>query len=914
MNERLVLADRVVDLARGVVHGPGPREEELTTKEVQLLAFLAGRPGVVVDRDQLLTDVSGLPPDRGHPRGRQHGAEAPGQDRGGSSRPGPPRHGVRRGLPVRSLGPGAAAPEPPARGPAGPGGRADRPRRRGPRLARREPVPRARRARRGWARRRSRVASRSRDRLSWWCGLDGVRGVRDLRERVSVAIDATDARLDRALAEAGPALVVLDAADELEPDAEAHVEAWLAAAPALAVLATARRRRLDRFATVAEVPPLDPEPAEALLRRHVARVRPGRPLADDEARALLLRLDGWPLAIEVAAARLRVLSADELSERLRRSPAGLTGLDATLARRNRRARSARPPGAGRLRGVRGAVRAGRGGGRVRRPRRARRLARPRQSQPAARDGRRPPPAPRRRPRGRGADPARERRRGPAQAAPRGLVRAGGRDVRRPPVRRARQRIRDAWDDLRAAHTFALRADPEAAAPSRARARPRPRPARPARAAHRAARRDAGRASARGAGARGPAGAARGEGAGRARRGRRAGGAGRGGGGGRGSRRARGVRPVDGPAPAPPRAPGRGGGLRPAARWTSCPRATCRTSGRGPRWRSAAPCPTRAGSTRPPRPCGSPRRSAARPTIRRRRARRCGGSACSRILRGRPHDGEVHLQAALARCPDEPRVALDVELVLAQGAVDRGDLELARVLVERLGPRVVRFGDAEREGIVWSVRADLALARLDWTTAEAALRRHLELARTLPGQAVYAATNLGILHRLEGRTAAALDELVAARARAREMGAQALAARVTLEIAAARADLDDAYGAADELAGATDDDPSAALARAHLALARARMRGRRGAGAVGGAGARGGAVGGARVRHDARGAALPAHRRRLSLLGSRYGRRSWASSADRVLERRRGPAPRTRRAPRRRAPPGPGRRPCGRAAP
>lgn len=55
----LALSDRVVVLDQHAVFGPGEATAALTQLEVDLLAFLAGRPGEAVDRDELLREVWG---------------------------------------------------------------------------------------------------------------------------------------------------------------------------------------------------------------------------------------------------------------------------------------------------------------------------------------------------------------------------------------------------------------------------------------------------------------------------------------------------------------------------------------------------------------------------------------------------------------------------------------------------------------------------------------------------------------------------------------------------------------------------------------------------------------------------------------------------------------------------------------
>ena len=59
MKPTLVLAAGRVDLVRGVVHRDGEPAVQLTTKEREVLGYLAARPGEVVSRETLLVDVWG---------------------------------------------------------------------------------------------------------------------------------------------------------------------------------------------------------------------------------------------------------------------------------------------------------------------------------------------------------------------------------------------------------------------------------------------------------------------------------------------------------------------------------------------------------------------------------------------------------------------------------------------------------------------------------------------------------------------------------------------------------------------------------------------------------------------------------------------------------------------------------------
>jgi len=124
----------------------------------------------------------------------------------------------------------------------------------------------------------------------------------------------------------GPALLVLDNCEHLIDAAAALVNDLLDAMPQLVIVATSRRRlELDGEQTFA-VPPLsidgpagEPPEAVALL---VARARAADasfaldPDDIDAAAELCRALDGLPLAIELAASRLRTLSIADLAGRL----------------------------------------------------------------------------------------------------------------------------------------------------------------------------------------------------------------------------------------------------------------------------------------------------------------------------------------------------------------------------------------------------------------------------------------------------------------------------------------------------------------------------------------------------------------------------------------------------------------------
>ncbi|MDQ0580629.1 AfsR/SARP family transcriptional regulator [Streptomyces rishiriensis] len=116
-------------------------------------------------------------------------------------------------------------------------------------------------------------------------------------------------------------LIVLDNCEHVVEAAARLVEELLARCPGVTVLATSR----EPLGVPGEVVrPLDPLPERVALRLLADRgaaARPGfRPDADDETAAacaeICRRLDGLPLAIELAAARLRMLTPRQIADRL----------------------------------------------------------------------------------------------------------------------------------------------------------------------------------------------------------------------------------------------------------------------------------------------------------------------------------------------------------------------------------------------------------------------------------------------------------------------------------------------------------------------------------------------------------------------------------------------------------------------
>ncbi len=128
-------------------------------------------------------------------------------------------------------------------------------------------------------------------------------------------------------------LLVLDNSEHLIAGCAQLVDALLRVCPRLHILATSRQALGITGETTWLVPPLSsPEPQGPATLEHVARYEAVRLFSDRAAAALphfsltpenapvvaevCRRLDGIPLAIELAAARLRILSVEQIGQRL----------------------------------------------------------------------------------------------------------------------------------------------------------------------------------------------------------------------------------------------------------------------------------------------------------------------------------------------------------------------------------------------------------------------------------------------------------------------------------------------------------------------------------------------------------------------------------------------------------------------
>jgi DNA-binding winged helix-turn-helix (wHTH) protein len=143
------------------------------------------------------------------------------------------------------------------------------------------------------------------------------------------------------LRELGPFLLVLDNFEQVLA-AAALIPELLAASPSLKVLVTSRACLRLYAEQEFPVAPLDEDSAMALFEERARAVRPNFAITADNrtsVREVCSRLDGLPLAIELAAARTRILSPVAILERLRSRLQLLTGGAVDLPQRQQTLRN-----------------------------------------------------------------------------------------------------------------------------------------------------------------------------------------------------------------------------------------------------------------------------------------------------------------------------------------------------------------------------------------------------------------------------------------------------------------------------------------------------------------------------------------------------------------------------------------------
>ncbi|WP_373046966.1 ATP-binding protein [Vulgatibacter sp.] len=164
-------------------------------------------------------------------------------------------------------------------------------------------------------------------------GVEACATQADLRAAVAERLRLAGERVGDALAARGPLLLVLDNVDPHARPLAGVLEEWLERCPELTLLVTSLVPLGIRGEVRFELGPLGEKDAVVLYLDRARDAAADRPLAPAEREALdelVLRLDRLPLAIELAAARVRVLPPRQLLERISQRLALLRSAEGSL--------------------------------------------------------------------------------------------------------------------------------------------------------------------------------------------------------------------------------------------------------------------------------------------------------------------------------------------------------------------------------------------------------------------------------------------------------------------------------------------------------------------------------------------------------------------------------------------------------
>ncbi|MCM3656382.1 hypothetical protein M3147_03870 [Agromyces mediolanus] len=168
----------------------------------------------------------------------------------------------------------------------------------------------------------------------------GLREARSARLADAASRPELRQRIEARLGET-PALLVLDNCEQIIDGAARWAAELLGALPGLTILATSRSPLAIGAERVVPLAPLavregaEIGPAGRLFRDRALAVRPDAALPDEIVDRLCERLDGLPLAIELAAARVRSISVAEIEARLDNRFALLSSGDRSAPERQR---------------------------------------------------------------------------------------------------------------------------------------------------------------------------------------------------------------------------------------------------------------------------------------------------------------------------------------------------------------------------------------------------------------------------------------------------------------------------------------------------------------------------------------------------------------------------------------------------
>jgi predicted ATPase len=168
----------------------------------------------------------------------------------------------------------------------------------------------------------------------WFVALASIRDAGDVTGAVLAALGSLDMRLLNSTSSLHPVepldriaelvgssegLLLLDNCEHLIGAAAELVHELLTRLPNLRILATSREALAITGELLCQLGPLETPEAVRLFTERAATVRPGFVLDEtstEPVHEICRRLDGMPLALELAAARLRSMSAEQIAKRL----------------------------------------------------------------------------------------------------------------------------------------------------------------------------------------------------------------------------------------------------------------------------------------------------------------------------------------------------------------------------------------------------------------------------------------------------------------------------------------------------------------------------------------------------------------------------------------------------------------------
>ncbi|MGW3980223.1 ATP-binding protein [Streptomyces mirabilis] len=171
------------------------------------------------------------------------------------------------------------------------------------------------------------VSRRAEQRVVYFVPLAGVTADEDVAAEVASALGAGEGRPGAVRGHdpvsgilgvlgSGSALLVLDNCEQVIAGAAGLVQALVSSSRDLRVLATSRAPLGLTSEAVYALPELGLDISVELFTQRARAARPGVELPPDAVAGLCRHLDGLPLAVELAAARVRVLSVPEIARRL----------------------------------------------------------------------------------------------------------------------------------------------------------------------------------------------------------------------------------------------------------------------------------------------------------------------------------------------------------------------------------------------------------------------------------------------------------------------------------------------------------------------------------------------------------------------------------------------------------------------